>query len=112
MYEVFNWNSSPDPSLTHAKNKRASLSLPPTTDIFDIDDKSDNDTARRSTMQRAVTGEFPRAQKKKKKEKPASGKTTFYFLLCLKLFTDFTRALESVFLLVCSVFTRIFFFVT
>ncbi|XP_043283094.1 ensconsin-like isoform X8 [Venturia canescens] len=56
MYEVFNWNCSPDPSLTHAKNKRASLSLPPTTDILAIDDKSDNET-RRSTMHRATTGE-------------------------------------------------------
>ncbi|XP_011314391.1 inner centromere protein isoform X4 [Fopius arisanus] len=56
MYEVFNWNSSPDPSLTHAKNKRASLSLPPTTDIFAIDDKSDCDT-RRATVQRPATGD-------------------------------------------------------
>ncbi|XP_057319798.1 inner centromere protein-like isoform X7 [Microplitis mediator] len=56
MYEVFNWNSSPDPCLTHAKNKRASLSLPPTTDIFAIDDKSDSDT-RRATVQQAVSGE-------------------------------------------------------
>ncbi|XP_063990491.1 ensconsin-like isoform X34 [Diachasmimorpha longicaudata] len=56
MYEVFNWNSSPDPSLTHAKNKRASLSLPPTTDIFDIDDKSDCDT-RRPYVQRPATGD-------------------------------------------------------
>ncbi|XP_057319822.1 MAP7 domain-containing protein 1-like isoform X29 [Microplitis mediator] len=55
MYEVFNWNSSPDPCLTHAKNKRASLSLPPTTDIFAIDDKSDSDT-RRATVQQAVSG--------------------------------------------------------
>lgn len=58
MYEVFNWNSSLDPSITNAKNKRASLSLPPTTDIFAIDDKSDSDT-RRATMQRATSGEFP-----------------------------------------------------
>ncbi|XP_053596773.1 MAP7 domain-containing protein 2 isoform X22 [Microplitis demolitor] len=56
MYEVFNWNSSPDPCLTHVKNKRASLSLPPTTDIFAIDDKSDSDT-RRATVQQAVSGE-------------------------------------------------------
>ncbi|KAK0162034.1 hypothetical protein PV327_008409 [Microctonus hyperodae] len=56
MYEVFNWNSSLDPSITNAKNKRASLSLPPTTDIFAIDDKSDNDT-RRATMQRATSGD-------------------------------------------------------
>ncbi|XP_024935856.1 ensconsin isoform X12 [Cephus cinctus] len=56
MYEVFNWNSSPDPPLTPAKNKRASLSLPPTTDIFAIDDKSDSDT-RRAMIQRAATGE-------------------------------------------------------
>lgn len=58
MYEVFNWNSSPDHSLTQAKNKRASLSLPPTTDIFAIDDKSDCDT-RRATVQRTATGESP-----------------------------------------------------
>ncbi|XP_076760653.1 uncharacterized protein LOC143429101 isoform X16 [Xylocopa sonorina] len=56
MYEVFNWNSSPDPPLTPAKHKRASLSLPPTTDIFAIDDKSDSDT-RRPTIQRAASGE-------------------------------------------------------
>ncbi|KAK2581447.1 hypothetical protein KPH14_005120 [Odynerus spinipes] len=56
MYEVFNWNSSPDPPLTPAKHKRASLSLPPTTDIFAIDDKSDSDT-RRPMIQRAVSGE-------------------------------------------------------
>ncbi|XP_015435049.1 PREDICTED: ensconsin-like isoform X3 [Dufourea novaeangliae] len=56
MYEVFNWNSSPDPPLTPAKHKRASLSLPPTTDIFAIDDKSDNDT-RRPMIQRAASGE-------------------------------------------------------
>ncbi|KAK0096630.1 hypothetical protein PV326_004899 [Microctonus aethiopoides] len=56
MYEVFNWNSSLDPSITNAKNKRASLSLPPTTDIFAIDDKSDSDT-RRATMQRATSGD-------------------------------------------------------
>lgn len=53
MYEVFNWNSDPDPPLTPAKNKRASLSLPPTTDIFDIDDKSNSDVRR----QRAASGE-------------------------------------------------------
>ncbi|KAL6426468.1 hypothetical protein ACFW04_009139 [Cataglyphis niger] len=56
MYEVFNWNSSPDPPLTPAKHKRASLSLPPTTDIFAVDDKSDND-ARRPMIQRAASGE-------------------------------------------------------
>ncbi|KAL6426467.1 hypothetical protein ACFW04_009139 [Cataglyphis niger] len=55
MYEVFNWNSSPDPPLTPAKHKRASLSLPPTTDIFAVDDKSDND-ARRPMIQRAASG--------------------------------------------------------
>ncbi|XP_076676459.1 uncharacterized protein LOC143373266 isoform X19 [Andrena cerasifolii] len=55
MYEVFNWNSSPDPPLTPAKHKRASLSLPPTTDIFAIDDKSDSDT-RRPMVQRAASG--------------------------------------------------------
>ncbi|XP_043527296.1 ensconsin isoform X6 [Frieseomelitta varia] len=55
MYEVFNWNSSPDPPLTPAKHKRASLSLPPTTDIFAIDDKSDSDT-RRPMIQRAASG--------------------------------------------------------
>ncbi|XP_034935929.1 protein split ends isoform X5 [Chelonus insularis] len=55
MYEVFNWNSSPDSCLTYAKNKRASLSLPPTTDIFAIH-KSDNDT-KRTTMPRAASGE-------------------------------------------------------
>ncbi|XP_078049587.1 uncharacterized protein LOC144476469 isoform X9 [Augochlora pura] len=54
MYEVFNWNSSPDPPLTPAKHKRASLSLPPTTDIFAIDDKSDSDT-RRPMIQRAAS---------------------------------------------------------
>lgn len=56
MYEVFNWNSSPDPPLTPAKHKRASLSLPPTTDIFAIDDKSDSDTLR-PMIQRAASGE-------------------------------------------------------
>lgn len=56
MYEVFNWNSSPDPPLTPGKHKRASLSLPPTTDIFAIDDKSDSDT-RRPMIQRAACGE-------------------------------------------------------
>jgi hypothetical protein len=56
MYEVFNWNSSPDPPLTPAKHKRASLSLPPTTDIFAVDDKSDSDI-RRPMIQRAVSGE-------------------------------------------------------
>ncbi|XP_076641944.1 uncharacterized protein LOC143352873 isoform X16 [Halictus rubicundus] len=56
MYEVFNWNSSPDPPLTPGKHKRASLSLPPTTDIFAIDDKSDSDT-RRPMIQRAASGE-------------------------------------------------------
>ncbi|EFN78890.1 hypothetical protein EAI_02300 [Harpegnathos saltator] len=56
MYEVFNWNSSPDPPLTPAKHKRASLSLPPTTDIFAVDDKSDSDT-RRPMIQRAASGE-------------------------------------------------------
>jgi len=55
MYEVFNWNSSPDPPLTPAKHKRASLSLPPTTDIF-ADDKSDSDT-RRPMIQRVASGE-------------------------------------------------------
>ncbi|XP_074098971.1 uncharacterized protein LOC141527399 isoform X30 [Cotesia typhae] len=52
MYEVFNWNSSPDPCLTHVKNKRASLSLPHSTDIFAIDDKSDSDS-RRAPIQQA-----------------------------------------------------------
>lgn len=56
MYEVFNWNSSPDPPLTPAKHKRASLSLPPTTDIFAVDDKSDSDT-RRPMIQRVASGE-------------------------------------------------------
>ncbi|XP_067212935.1 MAP7 domain-containing protein 1 isoform X17 [Linepithema humile] len=56
MYEVFNWNSSPDPPLTPAKHKRASLSLPPTTDIFAVDDKSDSDI-RRPMIQRAASGE-------------------------------------------------------
>ncbi|XP_071642667.1 uncharacterized protein [Temnothorax longispinosus] len=56
MYEVFNWNSSPDPPLTPAKHKRASLSLPPTTDIFAVDDKSDNDT-RRPMIQRVASGD-------------------------------------------------------
>ncbi|XP_011054985.1 PREDICTED: ensconsin isoform X11 [Acromyrmex echinatior] len=55
MYEVFNWNSSPDPPLTPAKHKRASLSLPPTTDIFAVDDKSDSDT-RRPMIQRVASG--------------------------------------------------------
>ncbi|XP_066588064.1 ensconsin isoform X5 [Prorops nasuta] len=54
MYEVFNWNSSPDPPLTPGKNKRASLSL--CTDIFAIDDKSDSNV-RRSMIQRAASGE-------------------------------------------------------
>ncbi|XP_036147116.1 ensconsin isoform X19 [Monomorium pharaonis] len=56
MYEVFNWNSSPDPPLTPAKYKRASLSLPPTTDIFTVDDKSDSDTMRPMT-QRVTSGD-------------------------------------------------------
>ncbi|KAL0115286.1 hypothetical protein PUN28_010678 [Cardiocondyla obscurior] len=56
MYEVFNWNSSPDPPLTPAKHKRASLSLPPTTDIFAVDDKSDSDT-RRPMIQRVASGD-------------------------------------------------------
>lgn len=56
MYEVFNWNSSPDPPLTPAKYKRASLSLPPTTDIFTVDDKSDSDTMR-PMIQRVASGE-------------------------------------------------------
>lgn len=77
MYEVFNWNSSPDPPLTPAKHKRASLSLPPTTDIFAIDDKSDSDT-RRPMIQRAASGESwsqeQTNQKKKKKKKSATGK--------------------------------------
>ncbi|XP_039305099.1 ensconsin isoform X35 [Solenopsis invicta] len=56
MYEVFNWNSSPDPPLTPAKYKRASLSLPPTTDIFTVDDKSDSDTMR-PMIQRVASGD-------------------------------------------------------
>lgn len=64
MYEVFNWNSSPDPPLTPAKHKRASLSLPPTTDIFAIDDKSDSDT-RRPMIQRAASGESWSRKKEK-----------------------------------------------
>ncbi|XP_077281978.1 uncharacterized protein LOC143908294 isoform X2 [Temnothorax americanus] len=56
MYEVFNWNSSPDPPLTPANHKRASLSLPPTTDIFAVDDKSDSDT-RRPMIQRVASGD-------------------------------------------------------
>lgn len=68
MYEVFNWNSSPDPPLTPAKHKRASLSLPPTTDIFAIDDKSDSDT-RRPMIQRAASGE----SWSRKKEKICNG---------------------------------------
>lgn len=63
MYEVFNWNSSPDPPLTPAKHKRASLSLPPTTDIFAIDDKSDSDT-RRPMIQRAASGESSSRKRK------------------------------------------------
>lgn len=54
MYEVFNWNCTPDPPLTPAKNKRASLSLPPTTDIFSIDDMSMID---RPMIQRGASGE-------------------------------------------------------
>ena len=80
MYEVFNWNSSPDPPLTPAKHKRASLSLPPTTDIFAIDDKSDSDT-RRPMIQRAASGESwsqeqtnqKKKKKKKKKKKVCNG---------------------------------------
>lgn len=37
MYEVFNWNCTPDTLIIPAKSKRASLSLPPKT-IFSIDD--------------------------------------------------------------------------
>ena len=49
MYEVFNWNdTTPDPPLTPAKSKRASLSLPPTTDVFSVDD----------ALQRGASGEF------------------------------------------------------
>ncbi|XP_032458159.1 serine/arginine repetitive matrix protein 1 isoform X3 [Nasonia vitripennis] len=54
MYEVFNWNCTPDPPLTPAKNKRASLSLPPTTDIFSIDDMSMID---RPMIQRGASGD-------------------------------------------------------
>lgn len=68
MYEVFNWNSSPDPPLTPAKHKRASLSLPPTTDIFAIDDKSDSDI-RRPMIQRAASGESRTRKKKVQKER-------------------------------------------
>lgn len=57
MYEVFNWNTSPDPPLTPAKNKRASLSLPPTTDIFAFDDKSYSN-ARSPMIHRGASGEF------------------------------------------------------
>lgn len=57
MYEVFNWNTSPDPPLTPAKNKRASLSLPPTTDIFAFDDKSYSN-ARSPVIHRGASGEF------------------------------------------------------
>ncbi|XP_051156670.1 inner centromere protein isoform X4 [Leptopilina boulardi] len=56
MYEVFNWNTSPDPPLTPAKNKRASLSLPPTTDIFAFDDKSYSN-ARSPLIQRGASGD-------------------------------------------------------
>ncbi|XP_033213075.1 MAP7 domain-containing protein 1 isoform X6 [Belonocnema kinseyi] len=56
MYEVFNWNTSPDPPLTPAKNKRASLSLPPTNDIFAFDDKSYSN-ARSPMIHRGASGE-------------------------------------------------------
>ncbi|XP_044015954.1 ensconsin isoform X15 [Aphidius gifuensis] len=55
MYEVFNWNSSPDPSLTQVKNKRVNLSLPPTSDNLDYDEKIDCEI-RRSTIHRATSG--------------------------------------------------------
>ncbi|XP_011502067.1 PREDICTED: WAS/WASL-interacting protein family member 1-like [Ceratosolen solmsi marchali] len=57
MYEVFNWNCTPDPPLTPAKNKRASLSLPPMVDIFSIDDMSMVDDARRPMVHRGASGE-------------------------------------------------------
>ncbi|XP_044015943.1 ensconsin isoform X5 [Aphidius gifuensis] len=56
MYEVFNWNSSPDPSLTQVKNKRVNLSLPPTSDNLDYDEKIDCEI-RRSTIHRATSGD-------------------------------------------------------
>ncbi|XP_043484741.1 inner centromere protein-like isoform X9 [Leptopilina heterotoma] len=56
MYEVFNWNTSSDPPLTPAKNKRASLSLPPTTDIFAFDDKSYSN-ARSPLIHRGACGD-------------------------------------------------------
>lgn len=54
MYEVFNWNDSyPEPPLTPGiyNNKRASLTLPPTHDIYsNVDDYSIADIGyRRST---------------------------------------------------------------
>lgn len=64
MYEVFNWNTSPDPPLTPAKNKRASLSLPPTTDIFAFDDKSYSN-ARSPLIQRGASGEFRKSENTK-----------------------------------------------
>lgn len=57
MYEVFNWNYSPDPSLTQVKNKRVNLSLPPTSDNLDYDDKFECEI-RRSTIHRATSGEL------------------------------------------------------
>ncbi|XP_012262278.2 MAP7 domain-containing protein 1 isoform X11 [Athalia rosae] len=60
MYEVFNWNASPDPPLTPAKIKRASLSLPPNCDIFDIDYKPavhGRDSRPPNITQRTVSGE-------------------------------------------------------
>lgn len=74
MYEVFNWNSSPDPPLTPAKHKRASLSLPPTTDIFAVDDKSDSDT-RRPMIQRVASGESDLSEACKK-----AGRDPFLFV--------------------------------
>lgn len=62
MYEVFNWTESrSDPPLTPAKLKRASLSLPPTTDVLDIDSKpvlQGRDTRLNAITQRSNSGEF------------------------------------------------------
>ena len=57
MYEVFNWNTSHDPLLSPAKNKRASLSLPPTTGIFAFDDNS-HCNARSPMIHQGTSGKF------------------------------------------------------
>lgn len=112
MYEVFNWNSSPDPPLTPAKHKRASLSLPPTTDIFAVDDKSDSDT-RRPMIQRVASGEsWCLRSLQENRERSVSVRlkneycrsSTSRFVLALVLVGTLSLSLS------CSISLRFFFF--